>query len=198
MGTLGTFQKRLPRVIAICGLKRSGKDTIADFLCHEYGYEKIKIASPLKNAIKHLFNLSEEQIEGHEKDTIDSRWGVEPRKLMQFFGTEIMQYKVQEILPDIGRHFWIRRLIEEHIDNTKLLVIPDLRFKHEYDILKKYDVEFWRVERHFDISSMTHDNHSSELEYLDIPVCKVFENKCVDNLYSDVKNYLSNCTNQIV
>lgn len=186
----GTLQNRLPKAIAICGLKRSGKDTIADYLCQEYHYEKVKIAHPLKHVMKYLFNLTDDQIEGNEKDVVDPRWSVEPRKLMQFFGTEIMQYKVQEVLPEIGRSFWIKRLVEEHLSRPELLVIPDLRFVHEYDVLKKYNVEFWRVERQFDTAYVKPDDHVSELEYLNIPVCKVFENHCITKLHSDVNEYL--------
>jgi dephospho-CoA kinase len=168
-----------PSIIAICGLKRSGKDTIADALCHDYGYQKVKIATPLKEALKTLFKLTDSQVEGNEKDMVDPRWGIEPRKLMQFIGTEVMQYHLQEVLPNVGRTFWIKLLIEEHIANNKQFdkkfVIPDLRFKHEYDLLAQHNAVFWRVER-FEKESI-HETHSSEIEYLDIPVEHVFKNE---------------------
>lgn len=167
-----------PRIIAICGLKRSGKDTIADTLCTCFEYDKVKIASPLKDALKILFQFTDKQVEGAEKDMIDPRWGVEPRKLLQFIGTEVMQFQIQEILPNVGRTFWIKRLIDEHINNrnnsNRHIVIPDLRFKHEYDVLAKHDAVFWRVER---FQKENHnDTHSSEREYLDIPVDDVIIN----------------------
>jgi hypothetical protein len=165
-----------PRIIAICGLKRSGKDTIADTLCTFFEYEKVKIASPLKNALKILFQLTDNQVEGPEKDLIDPKWGIEPRKLLQFIGTEVMQFQLQEILPNVGRTFWIKRLIDEHIDNGSHghIVIPDLRFKHEYEVLAKHDAVFWRVERFQ--KGQHNDAHSSEKEYLDIPVNDVIIN----------------------
>lgn len=167
-----------PKIIAICGLKRSGKDTIADTLCQHFQYEKVKIASPLKDALKTLFQFTDAQVEGDEKDTVDPRWGVEPRRLMQFIGTEVMQFNLQEILPDVGRTFWIKRLVEEHITGnatlSKRLVIPDLRFKHEYELLAKHHAVFWRVERFQKEGNF--ETHSSEREYLDIPVEHVFLN----------------------
>ncbi len=179
MMLLKHIRSMTPSIIAICGLKRSGKDTIADVLCECYGYEKAKIATPLKDALKILFKLSDAQVEGNEKDIIDPRWGVEPRRLMQFIGTEVMQYQLQELLPDVGRTFWIKRLIEEHITQNKgtnkKIVIPDLRFKHEYDLLSKYNAVFWRVERFY--NDNIHETHSSELEYLDIPVEHIFKNE---------------------
>lgn len=168
-----------PHIIAICGLKRSGKDTIADILCNHFEYKKIKIATPLKDALKTLFNFTDEQVEGNEKDIIDPVWGVEPRRVMQFIGTEVMQYHIQELLPNMGRTFWIKRLIEEHIHKgtNERLVIPDLRFKHEYDLLSQHNTLFWRVDR----PDIKHDEcklsmHSSEKEYLDIPVSHIFSN----------------------
>lgn len=188
--------QRFPPVIAICGLKRSGKDTIADYLCENYGYTKIKIATPLKQGLKAMFGFTDEQLESDKKDCLDERWGIEPRKAMQFIGTEIMQYRIQEILPNIGRSFWIKSLIEEYIsnqsehDNTKKrYVIPDLRFLHEYEILSKHNTTFWRVERikELDIDN-THpcDLHSSEQEYLTIPVTKIFANKTKQDLFAQI------------
>jgi hypothetical protein len=174
------------RIIAICGLKRSGKDTIADFLCQHYGYEKIKIAAPLKNGLKAMFGFTDEQIEGDDKDVVDPRWGVEPRKVMQFFGTEVMQYQVQTLLPNIGRTFWIQSLVQQYIQPhpSKLYVIPDLRFHHEYDILAEYGVEFWRVERTTNKNKSC--EHVSEQEYLSIPVSKVYLNDTKEKLYNDI------------
>lgn len=191
--TITITRRMTPKIIAICGLKRSGKDTIADTLCQHYGYEKVKIATPLKDALKILFQFTDAQVEGGEKDAIDPRWGVEPRRLMQFIGTEVMQFQLQEVLPNLGRKFWIQRLIEEHISmNNKMIVIPDLRFKHEYELLSKHNTVFWRVERYE--TEMNRDTHSSEQEYMDIPVQYIFKNngskERLENTVIDVINQL--------
>lgn len=179
----------MPQIIAICGLKRSGKDTIADYLCKHHNYEKIKIASPLKEGLKAMFGFTDKQLEENEKDIIDPRWGIEPRKVMQFFGTEVMQYHLQTILPDIGRSFWIKLLIEQHIldpnNADKRFVIPDLRFKHEYDMLAIHGTHFWRVERPTD-TQQSLCSHVSEKEFLNIPVSKVFHNEEREALYNVV------------
>jgi hypothetical protein len=191
---LKTITKKMtPKIIAICGLKRSGKDTIADTLCQRYGYEKVKIATPLKEALKTMFQFTDAQVEGNEKDAIDPRWGVEPRRLMQFIGTEVMQFHLQEVLPNVGRKFWIQRLVEEHISpNNKIIVIPDLRFQHEYELLSEYNTMFWRVER-FDQEANA-DTHSSEREYLDIPVQHIFKNnsskECLEQSVIDTMSQL--------
>lgn len=184
--------KQFPKIVAICGLKRSGKDTIADYLCSNYGYTKIKIANPLKQGLKVMFGFSDEQLESDKKDEIDPRWEIQPRKIMQFIGTEVMQYQLQQIIPGIGRKVWIRSLIEEYITNSKnpneLFVIPDLRFLHEYEELSKHNTIFWRVDRITELNKLNHacDLHISEKEYLQIPVSHIFKNETKHDLFNQI------------
>jgi dephospho-CoA kinase len=192
--------KQFPKIIAICGLKRSGKDTIADYLCSNYGYTKIKIANPLKQGLKVMFGFTDEQLESDKKDEIDPRWEVQPRKIMQFIGTEVMQYQLQQIIPGIGRKVWIRSLVEEYINNSKhndkLFVIPDLRFQHEYEELSKHNTLFWRVDRITELDKLNHvcDLHISEKEYLQIPVSHIFKNETKNDLYSQIDNKINDIT----
>jgi dephospho-CoA kinase len=190
--------KQFPKIIAICGLKRSGKDTIADYLCSNYGYTKIKIANPLKQGLKQMFGFSDEQLESDKKDEIDPRWEVQPRKIMQFIGTEVMQYQLQQIIPGIGRKVWIRSLVEEYINkstgSSELYVIPDLRFLHEYEELAKHNALFWRVERITELEKLNHscDLHISEKEYLQIPVSDIFTNETKHDLFSQIDKTINN------
>ena len=171
---------KLPRLVAICGKRRSGKDTIADMLCTEYGYQKIRIADPLKKVVKILFGYEDDQLECDFKDVLDPRWGVSPRQVMQYMGTEVMQEHIQQLLPDIGRKFWIRSLIHTHLekaaDNPSMrLVIPDLRFLHEEEELRKYGVTIWKVHRR-DVEAHACDLHVSEKEWQSIHHDVLIEN----------------------
>lgn len=160
------------QIIAICGLKRCGKDTLADYIVDKYGFVKVKIADPLKQICKNLFQLSEDQVETDAKEVIDPRWGVAPRRLMQFVGTEMFQYKLQELLPAVGRHFWIQQMTTRHPDHN--IVISDMRFLHEYEFLKATGDELIvvKIER----NSSTYDEHCSEKEWQDIPSDIVIQN----------------------
>lgn len=186
----------VPQIIAICGYKRSGKDTIANYLC-KYGYKNIKIADQLKTVIKQLFNFTDDQLELDEKENIDKRWKISPRQAMQFFGTEIMQYEIQKLLPDIGRTFWIRSFIEKYLVNTdannnEKYVISDMRFLHEYEELKKYNIFVIMVNRNtIDTINMINEHHSSEKEYLQIPADIILNNN------STIKDLLIKIDNAI-
>lgn len=158
----------MPRVIAICGYKRCGKDTLANHVCEMYDYEHVKISGKLKQMMNILFGFSTEQLEGPEKEVIDNKWGISPRKAMQFFGTEIMQFEIQKELPHIQRTFWIKSLIEEHIVSNpqKKFVISDVRFLHEYKELQKYGLLVVKIKRG---NMNANDCHISETEFETIP-----------------------------
>lgn len=174
-------------IIGICGKRRSGKDLIANFICSQYNYTNKKISNDLKSIVKILFGFSDSQLESNEKDIIDPVWNITPRQSMQFFGTEIIQYKIQELIPDIQRNFWIKSFINKNIiNNTQKIIISDLRFLHEYEELKKYNIIIIRVERKTDnVSSV--DEHISEKEYLKIPTDIVIQNNgSIEDLYKKI------------
>ena len=173
----------MPKIIAICGAKRSGKDVLADYLVKKYNYERLAFADPLKLVVKKLFNFDDDQVgigedEGTDKkDIIDERWGITPRAALQFFGTEVMQEKIQELLPNIKRNFFANTL-KNHIENAeegKKFVISDLRFIHEYDMLANIsnighkDKMIIRVIRPSKHRTKEQEPHISEVEYTNIP-----------------------------
>lgn len=171
---MSNMNRVLPRIIAICGHKRCGKDTLAEYISTTYGYEHLKISKKLKDVIQLLFNFSDEQIESDAKELIDPKWHITPRHAMQYVGTEMFQYDIQKLVPGVGRNFWIRSFIESHISATqKNIVISDLRFLHEYEELKKYGVYVVRINR---ASTFHQDTHCSETEFKSIPYNVSIEN----------------------
>lgn len=175
-----------PSIIAICGYRRSGKDTVADILSEKYLFKKIKIAYKLKEIVKVLFDFNDFQLEIEKKDIIDPRWNTSPRQIMQFFGTDIMQFKIQEIMPHIGRSFFIESLINYINTQTTInkWVISDLRFVHEWKCLQKYNTFIIRVEND-NIPKI--DTHISETEWLDITPDLIIKNNLGIN---DLSNYI--------
>jgi len=177
----------MSRLIAICGYKRSGKDTIADFLAANYGYRTIKIAEGLKNMVKNIFDFTDDQLENESKDLVDHRWGIAPRRAMQFFGTEIMQHEVQKLLPGIGRSFWMRKIkttLSSASPQDKF-VISDMRFLHEYEDLKEFQPFIIKVTNP---SVKCIDAHCSETEFKDIPChIEIINDGTLEALYEKVR-----------
>jgi dephospho-CoA kinase len=184
-------------IIGICGKKRSGKDTIAEHLVSNYDFVNCKIAEKLKSVCQLLFNFTEEEIE-LSKDEMHSKWQMSPRQAMQFIGTEVMQYEIQKLLPEIQRNFWIRSMLESKYGQHERIVISDLRFLHEVEAIKQCiaasDTTFTiiRVQRsapgNLGIST---DAHVSELECTQIAADHVIEN---DGSVSDLLNKIDQAT----
>lgn len=153
-----------PKLIALCGAKRSGKDTLAAHLVVKHGYIRKALADPIKHVVGYMFGFSHEQMETDAKEEQDPRWGISPRQALQFFGTEMMQYKIQELLPGIGRMFWTRSLIAS-LDPVQKYAISDVRFVHEYNALREQGALVIKVVRP---TLQNSDTHASEQEYKDI------------------------------
>jgi hypothetical protein len=165
-------------IIAICGAKRSGKDILSKHIVSKYNYKKISFAEPLKKAVKELFNfndiqvgIDEENCNGYEKDMIDERWGISPRKALQFFGTEVMQNTINELIPNTERGFFADILLSHISGENTNYVISDLRFLHEYNKLKSSEKVKYLIIIKINRPSIkcNIDSHISENEYMNIP-----------------------------
>lgn len=171
-------------IIGLCGLKRSGKDTTADYLVENYGFLKYSLADPMKKAIKEIFLFNDEQLWGDKKEVIDRRYGVTPRQILQVFGTELMQYDIHEHLPDLKiqkRKMWVERFRKWYTsflsyfaqtyemtgeDLAPPIVISDVRFPHEVEVLEEMGAKIVRVVRY--PLPGNDDKHISETEQLEI------------------------------
>ena len=184
-------------IIALCGYKSSGKDHIANYIVDKYDYEHKKIAFKLKEIIKFLFDLNDEQIEGNMKEACDENWGTSPRKMMQFIGTDIFQYKISELLPGCKKNFWIKSLCNDiKNSNKKNIVISDLRFIHEYNYLieNMSDYNIITVEV-CNSNIIKNDLHISESEYKNIPKDFIVHNNKVDDEFKKSIDNILKCKN---
>lgn len=143
---------QLPKIVAFLGPKRVGKDTSADFLVHKYGYQKYALADPMKKAVQLLFNFSDEQLWGDEKEILDPFWQVTPREIMQFIGIDVLFNELGDRFPHLskvnGKSFYIYSLetcIQKSPDD--LFVISDLRMQEDVTALKKMGAVIIRIER---------------------------------------------------
>ncbi len=135
-------------IIGFVGKNRVGKDTSADFLIDivkninkDIEIKRYALADPIKDIARIMFNFSENQLYGHDKDIIDTRYGIKPRDFFQKFGTEIMQFDIYNYLPTLidhipKREFWIQLLLnkihnELELNSNKLIIITDVRGNHE-------------------------------------------------------------------
>jgi hypothetical protein len=61
-------------IVGVMGQARSGKDTMATHLVQNYDFVRIGLADPLKRFCKEVFDFSDEQLYGDDRDKPDSRY----------------------------------------------------------------------------------------------------------------------------
>jgi hypothetical protein len=140
----------MTKLIGICGLIGSGKDTVGQVLVNEYGYTKLSFAGTLKDITAVLFDWDRDMLEGAtpesraEREIPDPFWSEKmgqdwsPRWALQFLGTEVMR---NHLHTDI----WLNTLANQVRKHDKV-VITDCRFPNEIDFVKEHG-EIWTVHR---------------------------------------------------
>ena len=128
-------------IIGFLAKQRHGKDTAADYLVKHHGYKKISFADDLKGALAILFKFSHEQLYGDKKEIIDQFWKQSPREIMRWFGTDVFRQRLKEVIPWIDDRFWaikIKQICEIKFKKNPQarLVIADVRFQNEIDVIK--------------------------------------------------------------
>jgi hypothetical protein len=133
-------------VVALAGRSGAGKDAVADMLVRRLGpgFVNLKLSQPLKDAACALFGLPRACVEDAAlKDTPHPALdGSTPRALLQWLGTDVMQHGLagSGLVPSVGRGLFARRILEA-IDAlpppTRGVVISDVRFQHELELLRE-------------------------------------------------------------
>jgi hypothetical protein len=151
------IEQKLPIIVGITGKKFNGKDTLGNHLVSKYNYVRIAFADPLKEVIKTVFNFNDEQLYGESKEIIDEYWKVAPRTVMQYVGTDMFRNQIGKILPDIGTNIWIEVIKRKILDIWKTnpnqrIVLTDLRFPNEINLIKELNGIIIRVKRNIEKS----------------------------------------------
>lgn len=187
-------------IIALNGKKGSGKDTMANYMCEKFGFVNYGFADPIKDVGRILFDFTDEQLDGCFKEVEDKFWGIAPRDFFQKFGTDIAQFEFPKYFPGLFRKhdsraiwvrifdFWYSKKLREN-PNLKV-VISDLRFKHEYEYLKKMDAYFIRIKSHRNMGE-NFASHISETELDDIEFNNEVENNgTIEEFYEKIDGLL--------
>jgi len=145
------------RLIGIHGHAGVGKDTISAYI--HSNYQKVygeSFADPLKDACACAFGVDREYFDDPDlKNVVHEYWGVTPRMMAQFVGTELFRNHSSELLKhdkrlldsfEAANNFWITRLagrLSGSLNEYKTspytpgdcVVIADVRFQNEYDFI---------------------------------------------------------------
>lgn len=162
-------------IIGISGKARSGKDTFGNALkiaSHKYGVslELHSFARKLKEIARDNFNLTDEQVNGSEKEHFIEKWNATPRTIMQKLGEGY-----RNIYPD----YWVDSVLDKYNPSSgTVMVITDCRFKNEFTAIKrKADGIVVRMERDASLrGEISNPNHQSEIDLDHVSFERVIEN----------------------
>lgn len=153
-------------IYGVIGKIGSGKTTLSNYLIEHHGFKRKAFADNLKEACRIIFGFTDEQLYGtqEQKETPDPRWyGVSPRQVFQFFGTECVRMKMNELMPGIGEDIWIKSF-ELSLNPDENIVVDDVRFNNEAEMIKKLGGKIVKIIKETSSKNDDVKNHISETE----------------------------------
>lgn len=143
----------MKKIIGISGSAGSGKDTIGDILVNNLpNWEKMSFANHLKDVTSLLFGFDRKMLAGETpedrviREQPDKFWSEKmgkdftPRFALQFLGTNLLRNQLHQ-------NIWVDCLERKIMESDKNIVITDVRFPNEIDMIRNIGGEIWRVER---------------------------------------------------
>lgn len=144
----------MQKIIAITGLKGSGKDSIANIICrYDTSFKTLAFADHLKDITALMFGWDRDMLSGRFPESREWReqpdefWSKElgfeftPRKALTTVGTDIIRGTALE-------HIWDIIVKKKILDNSNTnFVITDCRFPNEIDVLRSLNAKIIEVQR---------------------------------------------------
>lgn len=130
-----------PRLIGLVGVSGSGKDLVAQILAAKWGYRRIAIADPIKEATAVIFNLNHEHLWGDLRDTRVDRIGMTPRGAFQQVGDRMRR---------VDPNYWVNlfgREVENALRRGHRVICPDVRTRAEFDAVRILGGKLWHLSR---------------------------------------------------
>lgn len=130
-----------PTLVGIMGVSGCGKDTAAEWMRANVGFERVSVADPIKATIVSLFRLSPDQLWGERRNVPDPWLGMTPRELFARFGKGCV-----ELDPDV----WLRPFEERTrwiVGRGGRVVCTDVRTAREATRIRELGGELWLLER---------------------------------------------------
>ncbi len=172
-------------IVAFTGRKGSGKDTAAEVLFRTGRWGQINFADKLKEICTLAYGLSPDEMSNPLlKQQELSRW---PFKAPRFLMQEIAQL-LRDEYPEIWVMGWLATIRGQQAPRV---VVTDLRYPNEVDVLRTMGVTIVKIERP-DMEGDEFSNHESESYFDDIEAdITIVNDGTIEDLQKWVKTALS-------
>jgi hypothetical protein len=130
--------QRTPKIIGISGNARCGKDTLCQIIADELSQDcqRLAFADELKKEVDPLLQSSI-GISAFTDD-FDEKQIIRP--LLVFWGTEFRC--------KLNQYVWCEKVEEQIVDPNVVYIIPDVRFKYEFQRLRERGAYTIHLEKH--------------------------------------------------
>lgn len=153
-------------LIGICGFAGAGKDTVADALVNAHGFNRKSFAYRVKKVCADVFSWVPRE----------HFFGTQAQKAADLADYGMPGWTGRRILEEVGtgcfrgiyEPVWLRNLQTEIGALPGLYVVPDVRFRNEFDWVRERGGVVWRVTK----VGQPHpgpDAHESAVAFLDFP-----------------------------
>mgnify|MGYP001273885697 FL=1 len=123
-------------IIGIAGYKGSGKDTLGRILTTTFGWKKMSFAQPIKDLTHNTFGIDKAILSGTDGE----------REMRELPLPDWFNLSSREILQKVGMAFrenvhedvWVRILENQYKNCKEHVVITDVRFPNEVDMINKH------------------------------------------------------------
>jgi len=163
-------------IIAFMGDNRIGKSTCATYLLEKHNVPKYSLAYPIKEAMRTLFNLSDNQLYNDDKDKYDDNLGFVPRNEMIKFATYCKA--------NYGDDIFCKSLISKIDKSYYISTIDDMRFGNEIEFFKHLSDDYVLY-----LVYITHDEtfYNNKYDYIihNTGTLSHLYN-CLDSVYYDI------------
>lgn len=202
------IKKNKPIIIAIAGKKYTGKNTFGRFLqkaLKEQSIEtelvsfagSIKEVVSLMTGIKNLENYKELPI----KELVEYKEYSTPDYLvpLEYSSKRDLIIKTAEALSGVyGKEYFAKKLLSDNKDNN--IIITDLRFKHEYNMLKEKGAIIIKINKEYVYSKSYHisevDLDVLEDDAFDFIIENNSSKEELENMAINVANYIGKISDE--
>ncbi len=184
------------QIIGIVGKKGVGKSTVANYICNNRNTKEFTFSHNMKSFLSTVYHIPIENfIDNNLKEVKIDKLGTTPRRLMQIFGMAMREFQ-EKYIPELRiNNPWLHnvkeKIIEDFDQKVDIVIISDIRFPDELDMIKSMGATVIEIIRNVIIND--YSNHISETSLGSIDVDFIINNNGTkEELYSKIDNILAN------